>query len=403
MMGMARLSALFLVLLPFLVSCHAAAKDLDIGRDMVSIVESRGYSIERHFATTPDGYVLGMFRMPRGKAEGNASTNGKPVVYLNHALLDSSWAFVCNGPGMSLGFILADAGYDVWFGNNRGNVYSTNHTTLSVDSAEFWNFSFDEMALVDLPTHIEYVLGATGAKSLSYIGHSQGSIQAFAGFSRNQTLAAKVDLFIAMAPVVFVHHQESLILKLMFSLGADMVFQLLGVRQFLTTKTGITKLGSWICGRTPGICDDVLELIVGPGHHLNKTRIDVFVSETPAGTSVKNMVHWGQGMRSEVFQMYDYGPTGNMAQYNQTEPPQYHLGDLQVPIALLTGGLDYLADPQDVSALIAALPPKVLRKHMNLPDYAHLDFTWAQDAHVFLYPEILQLLAATHQTVDIFV
>ena len=53
----------------------------------------------------------------------------------------------------------------------------TNHTTLSTDSAAFWNFTWDEMALVDLPTHINYVLAQTGAAKVSYIGHSQGTIQ----------------------------------------------------------------------------------------------------------------------------------------------------------------------------------------------------------------------------------
>jgi lysosomal acid lipase/cholesteryl ester hydrolase len=39
--------------------------------------------------------------------------------------------------------------------------------------AEFWDFSWDEMAKYDLPTHINYVLSYTGASTLSYIGHSE--------------------------------------------------------------------------------------------------------------------------------------------------------------------------------------------------------------------------------------
>ena len=99
----------------------------------------------------------------------------RPVVVLQHGLLDSSFTWVCNTPEKSLAFILADRGFDVWLPNSRGNVYSKKHTKYSTKSNKFWNFSWDEMAKYDLPASIEYILNRTKSEKISYIGHSQVS------------------------------------------------------------------------------------------------------------------------------------------------------------------------------------------------------------------------------------
>eukprot|EP00966_Prymnesium_polylepis_P005043 116054-Prymnesium_polylepis.1 len=208
--------------------------------DMFQIVQSKGYAIERHYAVTPDEYILGMFRIPSARGEVGVSTTRKPAVLIMHGLLMSSFAFVANSPNQSLGFLLADRGFDVWLGNNRGNAYSTNHTMLSVHSSAFWDFTYDEMASLDLPTHLEYVLSHTGCETLSYIGHSQGTIQAFAGFPQHAALASRVNLFVAMAPVAFVHHLEVVLLKILAGVHGDDLVRVLGVKktftgQFLST------------------------------------------------------------------------------------------------------------------------------------------------------------------------
>lgn len=111
--------------------------------------------------------------------------------------------------------MLANEGYDVWLGNSRGNKYSQK-TTKPMKDKEFYDFSFQQMALYDVPANIKYVLQVTGQASLSYVGHSQGTSQMFAALSDPKTkdyVNSKVNVLIALAPIVYLANQESLLLN----------------------------------------------------------------------------------------------------------------------------------------------------------------------------------------------
>jgi len=135
------------------------------------------YPFERHYYETSDGYINCLHRIsgPRGtSAEANAQAKvKKPVMLYQHGLLDSSAGICCNGTELSTAYFFADSGFDVWMNNSRGNKFSRAHVYLDPDhDKKYWDFSFQHMAAHDLPAAITTVLGKTGVKSLSYIGHS---------------------------------------------------------------------------------------------------------------------------------------------------------------------------------------------------------------------------------------
>jgi len=87
---------------------------------------------------TDDGYVLTLGRIPR-KFEEDEGVK-KPVVLFMHAQDCDMMEYVAHRPEVAPAFVLANQGYDVWLGNNRGSKFSHAHLTKDIHSKDFWDF-----------------------------------------------------------------------------------------------------------------------------------------------------------------------------------------------------------------------------------------------------------------------
>ena len=63
-------------------------------------------------------------------------------------------------------FEIVDEGFDVWMSNFRGTRYSLEHETLDNTTLEYWNFSFTELGLYDVPAVIEHVYLENGGEKM---------------------------------------------------------------------------------------------------------------------------------------------------------------------------------------------------------------------------------------------
>ena len=102
----------------------------------------------------------------------NKHKSPRAAVLLVHGLIDSSDTWIMNGRNNSIAFILADAGYDVWLANTRGNKYSLNHTTLTARDFDYWNNAHNFISRYDIPAFIEHAKKESKVNKVGYIAHS---------------------------------------------------------------------------------------------------------------------------------------------------------------------------------------------------------------------------------------
>lgn len=118
---------------------------------------------------------------------------------------------------------MADLKFDVWLINWRGTRYSRKHVCFDPNtSAAYWNFSFTEMGLYDLPKTIDYVLNITKTEKLPYVGHSEGAAVLLVTLSMRVKYNDKITIACLMGPLVYMQNLNPM-LKTIFTMFAMLV------------------------------------------------------------------------------------------------------------------------------------------------------------------------------------
>ncbi|XP_058807148.1 lipase 1-like [Phymastichus coffea] len=350
-------------------------------------IREEGYKAEEHTVITEDGYILTMHRIP-GKL-------GAPAIFLQHGLFSNSFDWIVMGKNKSFAFILADRGYDVWIGNARGNTYSRRHVRLNPSNPRFWNFSFHEMGIYDLPAIITYITSLKN-DSIFYVGHSMGTTMSHIMAIERPDMAKKIKALFCFGPAILwkfwtspLHvildgpfDFEKLISKLkLFELLPQSFLTRTFIRYYcnaLSENNLCLQLFFTICGRNLAQFD------------LN--LIPLIFSHTPAGTSAKTVLHFYQFSKFKKFQKYNYKAVGNKIKYNSSEPPEYDLTKVNIPVGLFWSDNDLLVHPRDVKTVYDLLPKKVLSYRIPDPLFSHTDFIWANNAKEVLYLKVLSVM-----------
>lgn len=370
---------------------HNADHELEVPE----IVMRYGYPIEVHNVTTSDGYILTVFRIPHGI---HTNTTSKKPVFLQHGLAINSGSFLITGR-KSLGFMLADAGYDVWLGNFRGSKYSNNHVYLDNQSEAFWNFSIQENGLYDLPAQINFVSNVTKQK-IAYLGYSMGTTAAYIYLSTYPN-EKKIDMLIGLAPAIYFYNVDFIefFSKIWVVVAAPI--------QFITNGKMYPRMGTifkYLCFPYPiqmEMCQLFDMLIMGFSYAENDPEtLPVSLLYNSDSASVNTFWHIEQLRKARKFQSYDYGETGNLLIYNSATPPPYNMSNINIDNHLFYADNDKLATATNVKLLYDDLQ-KTSNVHklyrIENEYFNHANFLSGKNAGNLLYMRILKLLDITYK------
>lgn len=120
--------------------------------------------------------------------------------------------------------------------------------------------------------------------------------------------------------------------------------------------------------------------------------LPVIAGHVPAGSSVKQLLHFAQLIKSGKFQMYDHGPLKNLKLYGHLIPPEYDLNKVTTPVAVVYGANDLSTHVKDMEYLYQKLKNPMGKYLVVWPKWSHQDYLYAIDVDKYVYEPIMKKL-----------
>lgn len=256
---------------------------------------------------------------------------------------------------------------------------------VEVNRQAYFDYSYHEMGIYDLPAVFKLVVETTGQRTVNYIGHSQGTTQMLVGMMAREAFFRKhVDKCVLIAPVMNCHHIDLDVANIMaFNKDVYAEFRKSGP-EVMPSPVGFNPFFRNLF--SAGVTDNqaaVAFLSDSEGKTTSPLALTNYSGHFPAGTSFKSVDHYKQNMESMQFRMYDYGDEENLKRYGEYDPPKYPVENLKdFQIYLVCGKTDLLSNPGDYNQLKKLLEKQSSLAGFNETELGHLGLVNPIETHM---------------------
>lgn len=371
--------------------------------------------------TADDGFITQIIRIINPLVD--RANLRKPPVLLHHgASLDVTCYLIASskqhhpekyprtaadGPitssNRSLGFVLANNGYDVFListrlsnqfnmghtkdaagvnnipnGNNTGKNMTAGETANEYERSPFlYQTGQDDVVSHELGPQITLVLNVTGSQEFSMLSYSLSTTTTIAFLALHPDYAKRARVYMQMAPPIAATHFTAFdklyfedICPLLPTRGVGFTptyIETPVVRQFIIESSANTAFKY-------SVIYEILVQLFGPSPLFNTNLERNSLAHIFMPVSFKTIQQYCQNSVARAFRKFDYGPVANLQIYGTPEPPTYNISRIEVQnYVIISGSTDGLADPATVNRVAATVSSPTPVRRIIGDMYNHYD------------------------------